>query len=181
MTETGTLVHALRHRFGPLSTSGAETRPGIVHRLDKDTSGLLVIARTDEAHQRLAADLSARQVRRGYVAATWGRIEEEERTIDAPIGRDPADRKRMAVVADGRPAITFLRRLESWRSAELLAIRLQTGRTHQIRVHLQSIGHPVVCDPIYAFEHPVTGEPLKFSSDLPEPLSSAVAWARSSL
>jgi 23S rRNA pseudouridine1911/1915/1917 synthase len=213
--ETGTLVHALLHRVGRLSSVGGDTRPGIVHRLDKDTSGLMVIARTDEAHRALSDALSRRQVRRGYVAAAWGGLEMEDDglTIDRPIGRDPNDRKKMAVVEGGRPAVTHVRRIESWRSAELLAIRLETGRTHQVRVHLRSLGHPVVCDPIYApgwergflgaggrwaealarraqrlflhaahlaFEHPLTGEDLSFRADLPEPLASAVDWARQS-
>ena len=146
---SGTLVNALLARPGSLSSVGLPNRPGIVHRLDRDTSGLLVVARQDKAHQILAAALSRREVGRGYVAATWGHIEPEEMTIDRPIARHPKDRKRMAVVDDGRPSVTHVRRLERWPAADLLAVRLETGRTHQIRVHLKHIGHPVVGDSIY--------------------------------
>jgi len=145
----GTLVNALLARTGSLSSVGLPNRPGIVHRLDRDTSGLLVVARRDEAHRILSKALSRREVGRGYVAATWGRLEPEEVTIDRPIGRHPKDRKRMAVVEGGRPSVTHVRRLERWPGADLLAIRLETGRTHQIRVHLRHIGHPVVGDPFY--------------------------------
>lgn len=146
---SGTLVNALLGRLGSLSSIGLPNRPGIVHRLDRDTSGLLVVARRDEAHQVLSAALSRREVGRRYLAATWGRLEPEELTIDRPIARDPTDRKRMAVVEDGRPSITHIRRLERWPAADLLAVRLETGRTHQIRVHLRHSSHPVVGDPIY--------------------------------
>lgn len=145
----GTLVNALLARTESLSSVGLPNRPGIVHRLDRDTSGLLVVARRDEAHRILSKALSRREVERGYVAATWGRLGPEEITIDYPIGRHPKDRKRMAVVERGRPSVTHVRRLESWPAADLLAIRLETGRTHQIRVHLRHTGHPVVGDPIY--------------------------------
>jgi 23S rRNA pseudouridine1911/1915/1917 synthase len=146
---TGTLVNALLHRLGSLSSIGEPNRPGIVHRLDKDTSGLMVVARTDDAHRRLARAISRREVRRGYLAAAWGHVAEDEFTVDAPISRDPKHRQRMAVVASKRPSVTHFRRLECWRAADLLAVRLHTGRTHQIRVHLRSLGHPVVGDPIY--------------------------------
>jgi len=146
---SGTLVNALLAHPGSLSSVGLPNRPGIVHRLDRDTSGLLVVARRDEVHLSLSAALARREVGRGYLAATWGRLEPEELTIDRPIARDPRDRKRMAVVENGRPSVTHVRRLERWPAADLLAIRLETGRTHQIRVHLRDTGHPVVGDPLY--------------------------------
>lgn len=146
---SGTLVNALLHRLGSLSSIGEPNRPGIVHRLDKDTSGLMVVARTDDAHRLLARAIARREVRRGYLAAAWGHVPADEFTVDRPIARDPKHRQRMAVVETGRPSLTRFRRLERWRAADLLAIRLHTGRTHQIRVHLRSLGHPVVCDPIY--------------------------------
>lgn len=147
---SGTLVNALLHHLGSLSTLGGDTRPGIVHRLDKDTSGLMLVAKRDEAHRALSAALAEREIRRGYIAAAWGHLDEAQCTVDRPIGRDPRDRKRMAVHDGGRPAITHFKRLERWNSADLVAVRLQTGRTHQIRVHLTSMGHPVVGDPLYA-------------------------------
>ena len=212
--DSGTLVHALLHHIGGLSTLGGENRPGIVHRLDKDTSGLLVVAKADGAHAGLSRALARREVERGYIAATWGHLDEDRLIIDRPIGRHPRDRKRMAVLDGGRPSVTHVKVLEWWPAADLLAVRLQTGRTHQIRVHLESVGHPVAGDPIYAphwergflgaggrwaeelarragrlflhaahlsFVHPLTGDPLSFTSPLPEPLASAVEWARSTL
>ncbi len=148
--ESGTLVNALLFHLDRLSTVGGDTRPGIVHRLDKDTSGLMVVAKSDETHRALAKQLAARDIRRGYVTAVWGHLDEDRVTIDRPIARDPRDRKRMAVVKGGRRAVTHVKLLERWISADLLAIRLQTGRTHQVRVHMQSSGHPVVADPIYS-------------------------------
>jgi len=210
---SGTLVNALLYRLGRLSSIGAPTRPGIVHRLDKDTSGLMIVARQDETHHSLVRALAARRVRRGYIAATWGHVQQDVLTIDRPIGRDPRNRKRMAVVDGGRSAVTHIRRLEAWKSADLLAVRLHTGRTHQIRVHLSSLGHPVVGDALYgarwhrgllgaggrwaeelarrvnrlflhsarlSFRHPVTGQVMRFSSPLPEPLAGALGWARDS-
>lgn len=147
---SGTLVNALLHRLGDLSSIGAPFRPGIIHRLDRDTSGLLVVARTDEAHRELSDAIARRRVRREYLAAAWGKLPEEEGTIDLPIARDPRARKRMAVVEGGRHAVTHYRRLERWPSAEYLGVRLETGRTHQVRVHLRALGHPVVGDLIYA-------------------------------
>jgi 23S rRNA pseudouridine1911/1915/1917 synthase len=147
---SGTLVHALLHHVKDLSGIGGVLRPGIVHRLDKDTSGLMLVAKHDQAHRALSAALKRREIRRAYLAAAWGHLTRDQITIDAPIARSPHHRQRMAVVANGRPAVTHLRRLERWRGADFLRAELETGRTHQIRVHLQSIGHPVVGDRAYA-------------------------------
>jgi 23S rRNA pseudouridine1911/1915/1917 synthase len=208
---SGTLVNALLFHLDRLSTLGGDRRPGIVHRLDKDTSGLMVVAKTDQAHRALSEALARRVIRRGYVTAVWGHVDEERFTVERPIGRDPRDRKRMAVRDDGRRAVTHVKLLERWVAADLVAIRLQTGRTHQVRVHMRATGHPIVADPIYSagwekgflgagarwagflarradrlflhaahlsLDHPMTGERLSFSSELPEPLASTVAWAR---
>jgi 23S rRNA pseudouridine1911/1915/1917 synthase len=145
----GTLVNALLHHVKDLSGIGGALRPGIVHRLDRDTSGLLVVAKDDATHQALSADLRRRTVRRLYLAVSWGHLTESPVRVDAPIGRDPKHRERMAVVDGGRRAVTHLRVRERWAAAELLDAGLETGRTHQIRVHLAHLGHPVVGDPIY--------------------------------
>lgn len=146
---TGTLVNALLHHVGDLSGIGGTLRPGIVHRLDRDTSGLMVVAKTDRAHQALSDALRERRVKRVYLAALWGTLPEERVVVDRPIGRHPRDRKRMAVVVGGRPARTGLRHLEEWPAASLCEAALDTGRTHQIRVHAASIGHAVVGDRVY--------------------------------
>jgi 23S rRNA pseudouridine1911/1915/1917 synthase len=146
---SGTLVNALLHHLTDLSGIGGVLRPGIVHRLDKDTSGLLLVAKSDQAHRRLADAIRARAVRRIYVTACWGHLAADELAVDAPIARSPTQRKRMAVLPHGRAARTRLRRIERWRAADLLHAELETGRTHQIRVHLAHIGHPVVGDGTY--------------------------------
>jgi 23S rRNA pseudouridine1911/1915/1917 synthase len=147
---SGTLVNALLHEVSDLSGIGGVLRPGIVHRLDKDTSGLLLVAKNDDAHHALSNALRKREVRRGYLVLAWGHLREDAVSVDAPIARHPSERKRMAVVQGGREARTHFRRLERWRAADLLRAELDTGRTHQIRVHLLHLGHPVVGDATYA-------------------------------
>lgn len=147
----GTLVNALLFHVKDLSGVGGEIRPGIVHRLDKDTSGVMVIAKHDDAHRRLTEAWSTDAVRKEYLALVYGTPDPERGTIDAAIGRDPRDRKRMAVVANGgRRAVTEYELRERLRYVSLVQCRLRTGRTHQIRVHLRHAGHPLVGDPLYS-------------------------------
>ncbi|HEY0672507.1 MAG TPA: RluA family pseudouridine synthase [Longimicrobiales bacterium] len=164
----GTLVNALLHHIKDLSGIGGVLRPGIVHRLDRDTSGLMIVAKNDEAHRVLSAALKKRDIRRRYLVAAWGHLAEDNIEVDAPIGRSPHDRKKMAVVPTGRAALTRFTRLERWKGADLLKAELQSGRTHQIRVHLLSIGHPVVGDELYspAGERGISGPAQKWAREL---------------
>lgn len=167
---SGTLVHALLHHVPSIAGVGGAGRPGIVHRLDRDTSGLLIVAKTEGAHRALVAAIAARRVKRTYRAIVWGVPRFREGVVDAPIGRDPRRRQRMSVVRrGGRPARTRYRVLEDFRIASSLEVTLETGRTHQIRVHLAHLGHPVVGDPLYG------GRPKKQLSGLAEERSLAAA------
>lgn len=165
---SGTLVHALLHHVTDLSGIGGELRPGIVHRLDRDTSGLMLVAKNDAAHRRLSAALKRREIRRVYIVAAWGHLASDTVDVDAPIGRARNDRKRMAVVSDGRPARTRFRRTARWRAADMLEAELDTGRTHQIRVHLAHIGHPVVGDRTYGHtpERGISGPARRWAEEL---------------
>lgn len=182
----GTLVNALLYHIKDLSGINGTIRPGIVHRIDKDTSGLLMVAKNDYAHERLAEQLAEKSSLREYVVLVHGEIPHKKGTIDAPIGRDPKDRKKFAVTADGKPSVTHFEVLERLDGYTLVSARLETGRTHQIRVHFDYIQHPVAGDPVYGprktlkgkgqflhakklgFIHPRTGEELVFEADLPE-------------
>ena len=180
-----TLVNALLYH-SPLSTINGTFRPGIVHRIDKDTSGLLMVAKNDLAHQSLAEQLRNKTNKREYLALVYGQIKEDEGTIDAPLGRNPQDRKKQAVVKSGRHAVTHFKVMKRYDNFTLVKCILETGRTHQIRVHMKYIGHPLVGDPLYGprkvigkdgqflhaallgFKHPRTGEEMVFEAPLPE-------------
>lgn len=184
--EDGTLVNALLHHLDSLGGIGGELRPGIVHRLDKDTSGLLLVAKNDTAQLELSRQLAAREMEKHYRALVEGNLREDAGRIEAPIARSKKDRKKMAVDEDGREAITEWTVLSRCKGATLLDVHILTGRTHQIRVHMKHIGHPVCGDPIYgnsrgvkvprlmlhaytlSFTHPTTGERLTFTAPLPE-------------
>lgn len=184
---SGTLVNGLMYHSKNLSSINGEFRPGIVHRIDRDTTGLLMVAKNDKAHEFLAKQLEEKKTRRIYWALVWGVIPNDTGTIDAPIGRDGTDRKKMCVTAvNSKKAITHFRVLERYKSATLIELSLETGRTHQIRVHMNYIGHPVVNDPVYGkrkiiddsgqclhaktlgFIHPTTLKEMSFDSELPE-------------
>lgn len=154
---SGTLVNALLHHCGNLSSSGDPGRPGIVHRLDKETSGLMVVAKNEVAHAKLARQFAGRTIKREYQAVVWGRFTGQSGLIEADLGRSRSDRKKMAVIAGGKPAATEYSVLEQFAYLTLLRLRLRTGRTHQIRVHLAHIHHPVFGDPTYNGRHIVAG------------------------
>ncbi|WP_301107058.1 RluA family pseudouridine synthase [Sporosarcina sp.] len=183
---SGTLVNGLMYQVTDLSGINGVMRPGIVHRIDKDTSGLLMVAKNDKAHVSLVNQLVEKSVNRVYTALVHGHIPHDNGTIDAPIGRDPRDRQKMAVVDNGKNAITHFKVLERFGEYTLVECRLETGRTHQIRVHMKYIGYPLVGDPKYGqrktiefggqvlhagivgFVHPVTEEYMEFTAPLPE-------------
>lgn len=192
-----TLVNALLAHCRELSGVGGVIRPGIVHRLDKDTSGVLVAAKNDFSHLALARQLKERTMLRKYLALVHGKITPTEGVVDAPIGRHPVKRKKMAVLSSGRRAVTHYRVLEYAGSCTLLEVRLETGRTHQIRVHMQYIGHPVVGDPLYdkkrepfllngqalhaatlGFIHPRTGQYREFTAPPPPEMKTAIEYYR---
>ena len=159
----GTMVNALLQHLDRLSGIGGEIRPGIVHRIDKDTSGLLLVAKNDFSHASLSEQIKAHSVQRAYMAIVQGGMRQEFGTVEGPIGRHPTDRKKMAIVPGGRDAVTHWRVLEELKGATLLECRLTTGRTHQIRVHMASIGHPLLGDPLYGpkkMPYPVQGGQL---------------------
>ena len=190
----GTLVNALMFHCGEsLSAINGVIRPGIVHRIDKDTSGLIVAAKNDAAHNSLAAQLKERKALRKYLALVNGNIKEDELTIDKPLGRNPSDRKKMAIVQGGREAVTHVKVLERFGQYTLVECILETGRTHQIRVHMASIGHSIVGDKTYGikkekfnlggqllhaatigFVHPRTGELMEFQSEIPDYFKSVL-------
>lgn len=192
----GTLVNALLWHCGEsLSGIGGEKRPGIVHRIDKDTSGLLIVAKNDFAHQALSAQLSDHSLCREYEAIVRGNLREDSGTVDAPIGRHPTDRKRMAVIwKNAKPAVTHWSVLARYRGYTQICCRLETGRTHQIRVHMASIGHPLLGDYTYGapspekglegqclharrlqFIHPRSGEPVVVEAPLPQYFTDVIA------
>ena len=191
-----TLANAVLALCPDLRGIGGTLRPGIVHRLDKDTSGLMVVAKTQHAHTRLSSQLKARRFEKVYLALVHGSLSPDAAAIEAPIGRDPRNRKRMAVVADGRAALTRYSVLERPKSYSLVEVRPVTGRTHQIRVHMAAVGHAVVGDALYGsaeqklsrhflhaqglgFKHPSTGKPVEFQADLPPELRAFLDNARS--
>ncbi|GFH40781.1 RluA family pseudouridine synthase [Lactococcus insecticola] len=184
--KTGTLVNALMYHMTQLSSINGIIRPGIVHRIDKDTSGLLMIAKNDQAHEFLAAQLKAHTSKRRYIAIVHGNLLNDRGVIEAPVGRSTKDRKKQAVIAGGKHALTHFEVLERFGDFTLVSLELETGRTHQIRVHMAYIGHPVAGDPLYGpknelkpnhgqflhaqvlgFEHPTTHEWLEFESEPP--------------
>lgn len=195
---SGTLVNALLHRVPDLPSARGVKRPGIVHRLDKETSGLLVVAKTWESLIALVKQMKERRITRRYRALVHGVVQVDAGTVDAPIGRHPVKRQQMAVVPSGRSAVTHFQVLERFEDATYLSLELDTGRTHQIRVHMAFLGHPVIGDDKYGsgdshliesghalhaaeliFDHPVTGEHLAFRAPLPPAFEACLARLRS--
>lgn len=194
---SGTLVNALLAYDPGIAGVGSPLRPGIVHRLDRDTSGLLVVARNEVSYLKLFAQMKERRITRTYLALVHGDLPRDAGTIEAPIGRHPAFRRKMAVVPGGRPAVTHYRALERFGEYTLVEVSLETGRTHQIRVHFAHIGHPVVGDPVYgrrqnpfglrrqalhayklSLDHPRTGRRMEFTVPLPEDLEEVLERLR---
>lgn len=193
---TGTLVNGLMYQIKNLSGINGEIRPGIVHRIDKNTSGLLMVAKNDVAHRSLVEQLMAKTVKRKYIALVHGHIPHEFGTIDAPIGRNKNDRQSMAVVDDGKEAVTHFNVIETFKNYTLVECELETGRTHQIRVHMKYIGYPLVGDPKYGpkktleiggqalhagligFEHPKTGEYIERFAPLPAEFEAVIEQVR---
>lgn len=187
-----TLVNGLLYQIDKLSTINGENRPGIIHRLDKDTEGLIIVAKSDLAHQRLAKDLANRKITKKYLAICYGTFNEATATINMPITRDPKNRLKMTTKIDGRPAITHLKVLKQLRRHSLIELDLVTGRTHQIRVHLKAIGHPLLGDQTYGpknvygntgqylvahyleFKHPITKKALQFELKMPNSFEIAL-------
>jgi 23S rRNA pseudouridine1911/1915/1917 synthase len=194
---SGTLVNALMHHCQDLSGINGELRPGIVHRIDKDTSGLIMAAKNDKAHASLAAQLKAHTVTRKYYALVHGNVSHDQGTVDAPIGRDPHDRKMYTVIErNSKHAVTHFQVVERFGDYTLLELKLETGRTHQIRVHMKFIGHPLVGDPLYGrskgikmdgqalhaavlgFDHPEDGRYLEFSAPIPSDMEEVLQSLR---
>lgn len=194
---SGTLVNALMHHCQDLSGINGELRPGIVHRIDKDTSGLIMAAKNDKAHASLAAQLKAHSVTRKYYALVHGNVSHDQGTVDAPIGRDPHDRKMYTVIErNSKHAVTHFQVVERFGDYTLLELKLETGRTHQIRVHMKFIGHPLVGDPLYGrskgikmdgqalhaavlgFDHPEDGRYLEFSAPIPSDMEEVLQSLR---
>ncbi len=197
---SGTLVNALLAHCPQVAEVGGRERAGIVHRLDKETSGLLVVAKDTATHAALQRQFKLRQVQKTYLALVEGRVSPREGLIEVPIGRDPRDRKRMAAQQDGRPALTRYRMVEAFREHTLLEVQPHTGRTHQVRVHLAWLGYPVVGDRVYGhrrqqllsgrhflhaaelrFKHPATGEEMTFTAPLPSELSGVLERLRAEM
>lgn len=189
---SGTLVNAMLHHCQSLSDLGGDVRAGIVHRIDKDTSGLLVVCKNNLAHKSLSDQLKNKTTKRKYIAIVTGSISHNLGKINAPIGRDPNNRQKMAICETGKNAVTHFKVLDRYRDFTLLELELETGRTHQIRVHMAYIGHPVLNDPLYGvkkqttsfgqylhaktlgFEHPRTGEYMEFTSELPSEFNEKI-------